>query len=354
MAPIARREIAPLRLLCLRSIGPNKCSPEISFAPIETRHENDNVKQSDTVENDEMMKKPETDSKYGNGIISPQSSASKLLLALTRRPINSNLRTKTTKSTSSDEHEKKEIVTDISKVPIDRLEYGSGASGVRRFANDLDISAPWISARSAANPHSFSKEEERALYQEGPALVIENGNPGLDCLQSYIDSLVDLSRMSDTRLGKYFFMEWKRCVIEGAKSNTKNVKNNELNSSKNSKSTPGKKTTKRRKLNINIKTSEKKQRPKGSLSLFNCASASMCTFRSLRDADIGEYLDVLDLSGVHSMTDKIFANYVAQSCPHIRRLSMKNCRQITGKSLVAIKTVSISVRHHAFRSYLGN
>ena len=40
---------------------------------------------------------------------------------------------------------------------------------------------------------------------------MEHGNPALDCLQSYIDALVELGRMDDGRLGLHFFEEW-RCL----------------------------------------------------------------------------------------------------------------------------------------------
>jgi hypothetical protein len=76
---------------------------------------------------------------------------------------------------------------------------GKGAAR-RNQANDVDLNHPWIGIWSSGDP------EKREM-------LMEFGSSGLDVLQSYIDSLVELGRMDDSKLGLHFFEEWKANVL---------------------------------------------------------------------------------------------------------------------------------------------
>jgi hypothetical protein len=61
-------------------------------------------------------------------------------------------------------------------------------------------------------------EEEGSIecgryYQQQRCLILQYANPALNCLQSYYDSLVELGRMDDSRLGLHFFEEWRANVL---------------------------------------------------------------------------------------------------------------------------------------------
>lgn len=403
-----KREIRSLQTLCLRELGSAKCNAEISLAPSvplsaqEERKKNSvksinnkNGTKSSNSKDPNNMKQEERNARDGN-----PSSTSSLLLSLSRRPFHDENKS----SNSYDEDKKEKYDTNSSNlaslnlVPVIRPEYGSGASGRRSNANDVDISTPWIACRSltqAKNEYdntnqesnfpiskkakishstsstSLSSQENKTLQHNNGSLVIEHGNPGVDCLQTYIDVLVELGRMNDSKLGVHFFSQWKECVLEGWKYSIRRNKNknnslpnaeitseveaNQVQEMVSPKKKKKKKSKKRKissvdKNNESISSSSTAAKsssntcqkniingPKGSLSLHNCATASFKTFNSIRQSNLGQYLDVLDLTGVHSLTDTLFIENIVKSCPKIRRLSLKNCRRITGKSIKAIQ-----------------
>lgn len=75
----------------------------------------------------------------------------------------------------------------------------------------------------------------------------------------------------------------------------------------------------------------------GSLSLHNFAAGSILTFRSMEKANVGSCLGTLDVSGVHGLTDSILSNVICSgSFPRLRRLSIKNCRKLTGKGIASL------------------
>lgn len=162
-------------------------------------------------------------------------------------------------------------------------------------------------------------------------LVIEGGNSAVDCLQSYIDALVDLGRMQDTKLGVVFFKEWRLAVLgyKNVGDNSKKAGNNEH--------------PKKRKRGVKQSDAENKVSkellPLGALSLHNCANLGMHTFGAMNEANIGSVLGTLDLTGVHALTDQMLSDIV-DHCPRIRRLSIKNCRKVTGVGLAAVAKVS--------------
>lgn len=156
--------------------------------------------------------------------------------------------------------------------------FGGSASNRRADANEIDINHPFIATRD-----TFS----------------EFGNTALDCLQSYVDSLVELGRLDDSRLGLNFWTEWKRNV--------------------------GSPLKKRKRTEIPELTA---------ISLHN---GSICddTVDAMVKSGVGECVGVLDLTGMHTLTDDLVEKLLA-SMPNLQRLSIKNCRRLTGKSLLSV------------------
>lgn len=156
--------------------------------------------------------------------------------------------------------------------------FGGSASNRRADANEIDLSHPFIATRS-----SFA----------------ENGNPALDCLQSYVDSLVELGRLDDSRLGVNFWAEWKRNV--------------------------GSPTKKRKRT----------EAPElGSVSLHN-GNIADDTVDAMIKSGMGECVGVLDMTGMHTLTDELVEKLLV-TMPNLQRLSLKNCRRLTGRSLLVV------------------
>lgn len=130
-------------------------------------------------------------------------------------------------------------------------------------------------------------------------LVMMYNNAALDCLQSYLDSLVELGRMDDTRLGLHFFKEWKH--------------------------------------NVSMNSKRKSTTPLGALSLQNWTLSDR-TFRAMVDSNMGENIGALDLTGVQGLTDELLLMLIPK-CPNMTRLSLKNCRRITKKGFETVKTL---------------
>mmetsp|Transcript_26420 Transcript_26420/g.40906 ORF Transcript_26420/g.40906 Transcript_26420/m.40906 type:complete len:448 (+) Transcript_26420:35-1378(+) len=183
----------------------------------------------------------------------------------------------------------------------------------KKNANDVDLVSPWI---AVSKPSPYGDDLN--------LLVIEGGNSAVDCLQSYIDALVDLGRMQDGKLGVVFFKEWRLAVL-GYKD-ADDVSNNNY---------PKKRKRGAKQSDENTKASQIKALPLGALSLHNCANIGMNTLGAMKEANIGSVLGALDLTGVHALTDKILTDLV-NHCPRIRRLSIKNCRKVTGVGLTAV------------------
>lgn len=248
------REIPPLQTLCLRAVGSFKCSVETTFA-----------------------KTPEGE----------PSPASRLLRSFHKRPV-----------VASDEDVKVEegAPLSIESIPMKRLPCIGPNSSRRMQANDVDLNLPIIAARAPDG-----------------SLVMEYGNPALDCLQSIIDSLVELGRMDDSRIKKYFFEEWRCNVLLAA----------------------GKPITKKRRRtsteNSNTLANKSTTTALGSLSLYNC-SVSHETIDAMLESQMGENLAVLDWTGVHGLHDEMLARLLPK-CPNLLRLSLKNCRRLTVESL---------------------
>lgn len=255
------REIPSLQVLCLRSVGGHGCSAEDTFAPIPSN----------------------ADQKKG---AKSKSSASRLL--------------------QSFESEQQQVI--IKRIPA----IGKG-SARRNQANDVDLNHPWIGIWSSR----IDDESDESSSSADRVLQMEHGSSGLDLLQSYIDSLVELGRMDDSRLGLHFFQEWKANVLA--------KRSDDDDSSRNSTSPPSKKKPRRR---SDAQDSSKKL---GSLSLHNAILGEE-TIEAMVKSKMMPHLAVLDLSGIQPLTDA-FLEPILKDAKNLQRLSVKNCRRLTNHTL---------------------
>lgn len=283
------REIPELQILCLRAVGSQACSAEQTFAQLE------------------------------NG---ETSQASRLLRRFHRRP---------TEVPQNDDEETENIieydtVEYDNNVPLSRKPCIGPGSARRVNANEVDLNHPLIGCRMPISSPDDSSGRQKYMT------VMQHGSPALDSLQLYIDSLVELGRMNDSRLGIRFFEEWKANVqLQSApRTTTDDPQDVKL---------PDQVTKKRKRGNSG---SNKVATPEiyafGSLSLHNC-TLSYDTLDAMIKSGMGPHLAVLDLTGVHGVTDE-FTNKLFQPnvCPNLRRLSLKNCRKVSGKTLRLLPT----------------
>jgi hypothetical protein len=267
------REIPQLQVLCLRSIGSPSCSVEVTFA-----------KNADE----------------------QPSKASRLLRSFHQRPIEDPASLPQDDSTT----------TTIATIPMKRTACIGKGSARRDQANEVDLNHPIIACRMGSTELTEDSIDDTLL-------IMEHGNPALDCLQSYVDSLVELGRMDDARLGLHFFEEWKCNVLLGS---GKSIIVEEVD-------TPRKK---RRRGSTSPTNNKNQDLALGSLSLHNCSFFEE-TIGAMVEAKIGDCLGVLDITGVHSLNDAMLEQLLP-TCPHILRLSIKNCRRLTSISTQLIGT----------------
>lgn len=151
-------------------------------------------------------------------------------------------------------------------------------------------------------------------------LTIENSNCAVECMQQFIDALVESGRAGDSRMGVHFFREWVIAVVgEEAAASAKRG---------------GKSNSKKRQKKVKAAN---EALPLGSLSLHNFAAGSVQTFGAMEKANVGCCLGTLDVSGVHCLTDSLLVGVICSGAfPRLRRLSVKNCRKLTGKGIAAL------------------
>jgi hypothetical protein len=271
------REIPNLQTLCLRAVGSQRSSTESTFA---------------TLENGDL------------------SFASRLLRSFHNRG------SKSVGDVSGSTGNNLKTVQDIPIPP--RPCIGPGSSR-RLNANEVDMNHPFIGCRERTSDPNNNRFQP---------LVMQHGNPALDFLQSYIDTLVDLGRMDDRRLGLNFFREWKANVqLAEAINATNTLESNNTPT----KTTPSKK---RRRSGGGATTSQDTNSTNislGSLSLHNCTIADD-TVDCMLKSNMCFHLAVLDLTGLRGLTDNL-AMRLFKSSPNIQRLSLKNCRKITGETI---------------------
>ena len=187
-------------------------------------------------------------------------------------------------------------------------------------------------------------------------LSIENGNLAIETLQLFIDALVESGRAGDGKLGVHFFKEWvvvatgKEDVFESLLFHEEGVLDNNCGSTSNGKG--GNSRPKKRQKAMGVADNNKDSNGKntntidpssspplllGALSLHNFSAGSTQTFRSMMQANVGSCLGTLDVTGVHGLTDSILSGIICGgSFPHLKRLSVKNCRKLTGRGLASL------------------
>jgi hypothetical protein len=279
------REIPPLHILCLRVVGSSSCSAETTFA----RDENG---------------KP--------------STASRLLRSFHQRPA-----LITEQAQTTNEEENKGDNGDTSKKstaqlpPIKRTPCIGDGSARRPNANEVDLQHPFAACKLITGPGN------------PPTFFMQHGNPASDCMQSFIDALVELGRMDDGRFGLHFFDEWKANILIAA-----------TGSSEIPVAVADAPSTKKRRRGASspaqnsIKLTNTTKPILGSLSLHNC-SVAIETVGAMVESKMGPYLAVLDLSGINGLTDEMLEQLLP-TCSQLQRLSVKNCRRVTNRGLTTI------------------
>ena len=285
------REIPSLQTLCFRAVGSHACSAEDTFCP------------------DTQTKRT--------------STASRLLRSFHARPVGSldefaeTIKNKNNQQEQEQEQQQHQL--SLQDVPLERIPC---IGPIRRFnTNTVDLHHPFTGERITNKDNNNSKTTTSIL-------VSQYNNPALDVLQAYIDSLVELGRMDDTRLGRHFFKEFLANIpsangavtpeIETPKPTKKRQRRNSSNSGRNSVTPPP--PFDRTKM--------------VSLSLYHC-SISVDTLEALHESGLGPHLAVLDLTGVQGLTDDL-CHSLLKDCCHLQRLSLKNGRRFTCASLQAL------------------
>eukprot|EP01082_Thalassiosira_pseudonana_P001240 g495.t1 g495 contig10:158408-159820(+) len=285
------REIHSLVTMSLRAVGPKTCDPEITFGGPRRVVKKDKKKDDTTCDDDD-------DDDVSITCPSPPPEptlASRLLRSL---------RDNTT---------------------LPQKAY-SGAG--RPSAADVDLSHPWVLAAYPPRTSNLNAPLDTTDNGGSEILTIENGNHAVECLQQFIDALVESGQTGDTRLGVHFFREWVVAVIgeEAAKQLLEKGEGSSIDP-----------PNKKRRRNVG----EYCHLQLGSLSLHNLSLASIRTFKSMEMANVGMCLGTLDLTGAHGLTDSILTNVICGgSFPRIKRLSIKNCRKVTGKGLASLSKLT--------------
>ena len=314
------REIPKLQVLCLRSIGSHSCSAEDTFA---------------------------------TGEAGEPSIASRLLRSFHQRPIDGGPNKKSAKNgdlsqaESSDDkiissRETPDTFSTICEIPMKRTPCIGKGSARRNQANEIDLNHPIVGCRFR---HGDPANRIGSGRLDDGTLIMEYGSVALDTLQSYIDSLVELGRMDDQRLGVHFFEEWKYNTLLGNGIDLAKQATTKDGVAETPPPTPAGRQKKRRRSSgsrsstpVATATEETPSSPElsalGSLSLHNCTIFDE-TIEAMVKSRMGQYLGVLDLTGVNGLTDDLLSQLLP-TCRSLVRLSVKNCRRLTPKSMEVI------------------
>ena len=336
------REIPSLKTLALRAVGPPGCNPEISFgggggcrSSCSSDLENDDGAASAIVD-DEANDAPSSSSSRKHTKQSPKRSKTK--------PSSAETSTAAITPTSRLLRSMRNISTQSPRPYI-----GPG----RPNAADVDIAHPWIMAvQKQHHPAPVLVDDGAATVDGGSVgdgdefLSIENGNLAIETLQLFIDALVESGRAGDGKLGVHFFKEWvvaatgrENFVMVDEDASFVDEGGVSKSNGGNSRSKKRQKTTIVAADEIEDNTANSSPPPLlGALSLHNFSAGSTQTFASMRKANVGYCLGTLDISGVHGLTDSILSEIICGdgSFPHLKRLSVKNCRKLTGKGLASL------------------
>mmetsp|Transcript_14273 Transcript_14273/g.33226 ORF Transcript_14273/g.33226 Transcript_14273/m.33226 type:complete len:682 (+) Transcript_14273:185-2230(+) len=375
------REIPALSTLCLRAVGNPKCKADETFAPTKTG-------------------KP--------------SSASRLLRSFHDRPVLrsgesavDHLRRHREAIDALTEDEKKDSVRvpTLELIPMKRTPAIGIGSGRRKQANDVDLNHPWIASYlplcaggntdsededsddtggepEGSNNHSNrNKADSIPTNPQEQQLVTESGSCALDLLQSYVDTLVEMGRMDDNRLGLRFFAEYKTNIELQHKASLP-IDGNNSNSEASADVAPSlpeaappapaplvdapipKKKKRKRSGGGAFSAAKKKKeaearaaaeakrqaailaavpKSRGSLSLHNCEVLAETTSNIL-NSRILEHIRALDLTGIQTLTDDRLRKVLESAGLQLERLSIKNCRRLTDLTVHNICATSPNLR----------
>ena len=232
--------------------------------------------------------------------------------------------------------------------PLDRTPCIGHGSARRYQTNEVDLHHPIVAGREDSSSSS--------------RLIMLHGNPALDVLQAFIDSLVELGRMDDGRLGVHFFEEYRANILLGGNRGgdaslllDPSLETASLTSEAAeiaTASTPSKRRRVGKKKNSKTSPAQQQQQPAalatkptptaavlGALSFYNCTIADD-TFDAFCRARLGPHLAILDLTGVRSLTDTILSKVLPTCRQHLKALSLKNCRRLTPACLPYLQELS--------------
>ncbi len=308
------REFPSLKTLALRAVGPPGCNPEVTFGGILV----DDCAGSAAAA---MAKDEDGDD------APPAPNAAKVVIVTPTSRLLRSMRNLTAQSP--------------------RPYVGPG----RPNAADVDIAHPWIMAVHHRQHHHAQLFADVAGGGGDEFLSIENGNLAIETLQLFIDALVESGRAGDGKLGVHFFEEWvvaatgKEDVLESLLLlQEEGVV--DCNNCGSSNGRSGSRPKKRQRAIVvaddntdSTNTIDPSLPPLllGALSLHNFSAGSTQTFRSMMQANVGCCLGTLDVTGVHGLTDSILSGVICGgSFPHLKRLSVKNCRKLTGRGLASL------------------
>jgi solute carrier family 6 GABA transporter-like protein 1 len=348
------REIPSLRILALRAVGPPGCNPEVTFGGPRAAGRGGGADGS-TRDRD--------DDDGGDGDDADDADEDADADATARRESRKKRRRGASERRGTP-LPPLDPPTPTSRL-LGRLRDGSahlrvgpyvGLAG-RPNAADVDISHPWIMAahpprRGGGNVNNGAPLvaiDERGEANGGGGggggdgggggefLTIENGNHAVECLQQFIDALVESGRAGDTRMGVRFFREWAAAVVGRDVAAGWDAAATVSSGGGGGGVGGGRSSKKRQKSTAAAAVGIDDSAPLGSLSLHNFSNGAIRTFRSMERANVGRCLGTLDVTGVHGLTDAILSNVICGgSFPRLRRLSVKNCRKLTGKGIASL------------------
>ena len=221
------REIPNLSILCLRAIVSRDCNTEKTFAPTKDGQPSTASRLLRSFHNRPVLRPNE---KINDFLIDAQKSIDEII---NKDDNNENDNDNDNEKTTTN------VIPTIELIPMKRTPAIGNGSGRRKQANDVDLNHPWIGIYQPEFDHSKKKnflinkgmmeddvedddehehEQEQEQVQEqdniptdpeSQVIVAEYGSCAIDLLQSYVDSLVELGRMDDNRLGLFFFKELK-------------------------------------------------------------------------------------------------------------------------------------------------
>ena len=217
------REIPNLSILCLRAIVSRECNTEKTFAPTKDGQPSTASRLLRSFHNRPVLRPNE---KINDFLIDAQKSIDEINIDDLNNNDDNNSKNDNEKTTTN-------VIPTIELIPMKRTPAIGNGSGRRKQANDVDLNHPWIGIYQPEFDNSKKKmmevvdvdndddddDDEQVQEQdkqdniptdpESQVIVAEYGSCAIDLLQSYVDSLVELGRMDDNRLGLFFFKELK-------------------------------------------------------------------------------------------------------------------------------------------------